>query len=164
MKKISEKWILSPHLAEMKVEYVSTGFLAEKPILCSPAEINGYLRLIWSTKTIELREEFYVLLFNTARRCLGWSKTSIGGRSATIVEISQILAIALLTNSASIIVAHNHPNGKVKPSTSDIQLTKRIYDALKLVGLRLDDHIILTKEDFYSFRNANQPPFSYSTC
>jgi DNA repair protein RadC len=160
MKNHTENWILSPQMGEIRVKYQSSEKRVEKPVLCSPDEVHRYLRSIWDLDTLELREEFIALYFNNARACLGWSKISIGGKSATIVEPSQVVAIALLCNASSVVVAHNHPSPtSKKPSTSDIQLTKRLYDGLRLLGLKLDDHIILTTSGFYSFRNANQAPF-----
>lgn len=159
MKNLSDKWILSPHTAEVKVQYSSKDSDCENPVLCTPEEVDVYLRAIWNHDILEVREEFVVLFFNNDRRCLGWSKISMGSRKATVVDPSQVLVLALLTNASSVIVSHNHPSGSTKPSTSDIQLTKRLYDGLFLIGLQLDDHIILAKNGYYSFRNSNQSPF-----
>lgn len=161
MENLSDKWILSPHTAEVKVQYSTKEEKGESPALCSPNDVEDYLRTIWNHDIIEMREEFVVLFLNNDRRCLGWSKISMGGRKATIVEPSQVLVLALLTNASSVIVAHNHPGGKLKPSTSDTHLTKRLYEGLFLIGLQLDDHIILTKSGYYSFRNNNHPPFNH---
>jgi DNA repair protein RadC len=160
MKKLSEDWVLSPHMAEVKVEYVTSIDSADRPKLCTPEEVHKYLRSIWNEKTIELHEEFYVLMFNNDLRLLGWNKVSMGGKSATIVEPSKIMVLTLLTNASSIVLAHNHPSGKLDASTSDIHLTKRIYEALQLVGISVNDHLILTKNSYTSFRNANLLPFS----
>lgn len=160
MENLSDNWILGPHTAEVKVQYSTKDLDCERPVLCTPGEVEGYLRAIWNHDILEVREEFMVLFFNTDRRCLGWSKISMGGRKATVVEPSQVLVLALLTNASSVIVAHNHPGGNLKPSISDIHLTKQLYDGLFLIGLQLDDHIILTKNGYYSFRNKNHPPFN----
>lgn len=83
---------------------------------------------------------------------MGWTKISTGGKSATVVEPSVIIQIALLTHAESILLAHNHPSGILKPSAADINLTKRILDAGKTLGISVEDHILLTDSDYYSFR------------
>ena len=82
---------------------------------------------------------------------LGIYNVSKGGISSTIVEIRHILYIALKTNSTGIILAHNHPSGNLKPSSTDINLTRKIKNACELMDLNLTDHIILTKDNYYSF-------------
>ena len=82
---------------------------------------------------------------------MGIYNVSKGGISSTIVEIRHILYIALKTNSTGIILAHNHPSGNLKPSSTDINLTRRIKSACEIMDLNLTDHIILTKDNYYSF-------------
>lgn len=105
----------------------------------------------WNKGTMELFEEFKVLLLNNANEILGIYNVSKGGIASTVVEIKHILFIALKTNSSSIILAHNHPSGNLKPSSYDINFTKRINDACKLMDLKLSDHIIITLDNFFSF-------------
>jgi len=59
-----------------------------------------------------------------------------------------------LANAESVVIAHNHPSGKLQPSSSDIQLTKKIASTLKNAGIRLNDHLIITSDSYYSFRDA----------
>ncbi|AZI20730.1 JAB domain-containing protein [Chryseobacterium taklimakanense] len=105
----------------------------------------------WNKGTIELFEEFKVLLLNNANEILGIYNVSKGGIASTVVEIKHILFIALKTNSSSIILAHNHPSGNLQPSSYDINFTKRINDACKLMDLKLSDHIIITLDNYFSF-------------
>ena len=105
----------------------------------------------WEIGTIQLYEEFKILLLNTANEVLGIYNVSKGGISSTVVEIRHILYIALKTNSTGIILAHNHPSGNLKPSSTDINLTKRIKSACEIMDLKLHDHIVLAKEGYLSF-------------
>ena len=82
---------------------------------------------------------------------LGIYNVSKGGISSTVVEIRHILYIALKTNSTGIILAHNHPSGNLKPSSTDINLTRRIKSACEIMDLKLHDHIVLAKEGYLSF-------------
>ena len=58
---------------------------------------------------------------------------------------------ALLSNATGIILAHNHPSGTLKPSKEDDRLTRRIVEAADIMNIRVNDHIILTSEGFYSY-------------
>ena len=152
MKTFTEKWDLSPCFSEVELRYATKGDRSSKAAVCSPDDAREFFMSIWNQDTLELREEFYVLLLNNAKQSLGWCKLSSGGRTATIVEVSQVVALALLGNAHSVIVAHNHPSGTLRPSGSDIRLTNKIATALKVHDLELNDHLIITKAGYYSFR------------
>ena len=68
-----------------------------------------------------------------------------------MADVRMILQGALLTNATGIILAHNHPSGTLKPSREDDRLTKRIVEAADIMNIRVNDHIILTSEGFYSY-------------
>jgi DNA repair protein RadC len=149
----NEKNVLkSPSLAEISLKYESTIALDECPTVTSPDDAEKLLRDIWDDGTIQLREEFVVLLLNNAKRCLGWSKISSGGATATIVDPATIFQVALLTSATSIILAHNHPSGNVRPSKSDKTLTDRIKKSGQMLGIEVEDHIILTAKKSLSFK------------
>jgi DNA repair protein RadC len=105
----------------------------------------------WDMDTIELQEEFKVLLLNRANIVLGIYNLSKGGVSGTIVDIKLLLAAVIKANASSIVVAHNHPSGNLKPSVSDKRLTKKIKEGAKLLDIELLDHLIVTKLSYYSF-------------
>lgn len=105
----------------------------------------------WNTNTIQLQEEFKVLLLDKANQALGIYSMSKGGVSGTVVDVKLLMAAALKANASGIIVAHNHPSGNLKPSENDIRLTDKIKKASKLLDLTLLDHIIVTNKEFYSF-------------
>ena len=92
-----------------------------------------------------------VLFLNQANQVLGYTQISEGGITETSVDVRMILQAALLTNSVSLILAHNHPSGNLKPSTLDIELTRCIKEAAKLMRINVLDHIIMTSESYYSF-------------
>lgn len=83
--------------------------------------------------------------------------TAMGAINYCPVSISDIFKAALLSNAANILLFHNHPSGDVTPSEDDIQVTKRVMEAGKLLGIPLLDHIILGEGDsFYSFRESGR--------
>ena len=114
---------------------------------------SAYKTLIdnWDKDTIQLQEEFKVLLLNRANTVLGIYPLSKGGVSGTMVDIKLLLASAIKANASSIIVAHNHPSGNLKPSENDTRLTRKIKDGAKLLDVTLLDHLIVTKDSYYSF-------------
>ncbi len=151
MNNFSEKWSVSPCFSEVTLRYRGAVDLANNPCFLSPEDVYGYLKSLWDEDTIEISESFYVLLLNNKKRLLGWSRISLGSKTATIVDVPQVVTLALLGNASSVVIAHNHPSGETRPSCSDIRLTGKISQALELVDLKLDDHLIITRETFYSF-------------
>lgn len=107
----------------------------------------------WNQSKLEFIEQFKVMLLNRAHRILGICTLSTGGLSSTIIDIRLLFAVALKSNASAMIVAHNHPSGETTPSKSDIEVTKRIVDAGKILDLPLLDHLIVSKEKYYSFKN-----------
>ncbi|MEX2345289.1 MAG: JAB domain-containing protein [Balneolaceae bacterium] len=146
-----DNWLQDPHMSEVKLVYQSQSQSDNKPILKHPIDVFKYLISIWDMDRIELQEEFCLLLLNNELRCTGWHRLSTGGKNATVVDISLLLIVAALGNAHSVIIAHNHPSGRLKPSHADISLTKRIYKSLNIVGITLNDHLIIHRDDYYSF-------------
>jgi DNA repair protein RadC len=136
-------------LAEVTISYSPALKASEMTkITCSEDSVN-ILRGVWSEK-LNYIEQCYLLLLNRAGKLLGYCLISSGGTSGTVVDQKMVYQIALKTNAHSIILAHNHPSGNLKPSEQDIQLTKTIQEAGKFLGIRLLDHLILTEEGYYS--------------
>jgi len=103
-------------------------------------------------KDIHIVESFFILLMNRANNTIGYVKVSSGGIAGTVADPIIIAKYAVDSLAKSIILAHNHPTGNKKPSGLDIDLTKKIKNALKLFDIEVLDHIILTGEDgYYSF-------------
>lgn len=100
---------------------------------------------------IELIEEAKLLLLDRNLVCLGISNLSTGGISSCLIDPKIVYATALKARASSIVLAHNHPSGNLKPSTSDIHLTEKLADAGKLLDLTLLDHLIVTPYNYYSF-------------
>ena len=139
------------NVSEIKVAY-STNETSKVKIKSADDAFN-VLVASWDMDTIELQEEFKILLLNRANEVLGIYPLSKGGITGTIVDQRLIFAVALKCNATSIIIAHNHPSGKLLPSETDITLTKSIEKCGKLLEINLIDHLIVTKNGFYSFIN-----------
>ncbi|WP_264565869.1 JAB domain-containing protein [Flavobacterium sp. N3904] len=107
----------------------------------------------WCKDTIELQEEFKVILLNRSNETLGIYSLSKGGTTGTVVDVRLLFAVALKCNSTGIIISHNHPSGKLQPSDIDITLTKKIKKCSEFLDIVLLDHLIVTKNGYYSFSN-----------
>lgn len=136
-------------ISEISVSYSNVNNKREK-IKDSQTSYNVFLNT-WSKSTIELQEEFKVLLLNRNNDVLGVYPLSKGGVSGTFVDVKLVFSVALKCNASSIIVAHNHPSGNLKPSQADRSLTEKLKLASEYLDIKLLDHIIVTKNDYYSF-------------
>ncbi|OKS85029.1 RadC family protein [Mucilaginibacter polytrichastri] len=96
-------------------------------------------------------EEFWILLLSRNNKVIGKELISKGGLSGTVADPKIIFHIALQHQASSIILAHNHPSGNLKPSQQDIDLTKKLYQAGKILEINVFDHLIITDDGFLSF-------------
>jgi DNA repair protein RadC len=96
-------------------------------------------------------EEFWVLLLNRANRVIKKHKISLGGVHGTVADPKIIFKTALEELASGIIVAHNHPSGNLTPSQQDIDLTRKLKEAGRLLEIQLLDHLIVAGKQYYSF-------------
>ena len=106
--------------------------------------------------TIDYTETFRVLYLNQSNQVLGCNTISKGGLTNTSVDVRTILQGALLTNAVAIILGHNHPSGNTRPSRDDEMITKHIVKAAQTLDIRVLDHIIYTRENYYSFTDEGK--------
>jgi len=104
------------------------------------------------------KEEFRVLVVNNKNMLLKKSIVSIGTITEAIVHPREVFRDAIRESGSGIIVTHNHPSGNAAPSRQDIDTTKRLVEAGKIVGIPLLDHIILTNESYYSMKENGYMP------
>ena len=138
-------------LEEVELIYKSKVKVSLRPIVKSSADINDLLLQFWDDGKIELVEQFNVLFLNRSNRIIGVMNASSGGITGTVADPRIILVAALKCCAVSIILAHNHPSGNLKPSRADEELTIKIKEAAKWLDISVLDHIIITKEGYYSF-------------
>lgn len=97
-------------------------------------------------------EEFWAVFLNHQNKILYKTCLFRGGIASSVADVRVIFKTALEHFSTRIIVAHNHPAGSLKPSSEDINITKKIDEAGKLLEIELLDHIIIAQNKFYSFK------------
>lgn len=101
-------------------------------------------------------EEFWVLFLNNNMKVLHKSQLSKGGLTGTVVDIRIIFKMAFENNATSIILVHNHPSGSLKPSEADIAVTKKINLAGNTLDILVLDHLIITENAYYSFKDEGR--------
>ncbi|NND23407.1 MAG: JAB domain-containing protein [Acidimicrobiia bacterium] len=136
-------------IREINLSYSSNGM--ERVTITDSESAYRVLLDNWDHNTLELQEEFKALFLDRDNKVLGIYSLSKGGTAGTIVDIKLLMVAALKTKANSIILAHNHPSGNLKPSLPDKELTKKIKEACKFLDVHLLDHIIVTSKSYYAF-------------
>lgn len=136
-------------LSEIKVSYHN---LSKDDVTTTNSKDVWKVALLnWDEGLLEYQEEVKALLLNRANKVLGIYDLSRGGTASCIVDLKVILAVALKCNAHSVILIHNHPSGNIKPSEVDKNITKRLKEACSVVDLKLLDHLIISKDAYFSF-------------
>ena len=100
--------------------------------------------------SLDLKEFFWVVLLQNGR-VLGITEISKGDLTATVVNIREIVQLAILSNATSIVLCHNHPSGRLEPSLQDKQITEKVQSCCELFDVKLLDHLIISSEGFVAF-------------
>ena len=119
-----------------------------KTPLVNPRQI--YDRMIPQLKGLP-HEECWVLFLSEHQYLLDRIRASSGGGSSTVIDVRQIIRIALDKGASSLILVHNHPNGDPTPSRADIRHTDILRRGVSAVGLVLLDHVVVADDSFFSF-------------
>ena len=98
----------------------------------------------------KMQEYFVLLTLNGARRLIKTHTITIGTLTSTLVHPREIFALAIEDRAASIIVGHNHPSGVLAISNQDREVSKRIKEVGELIGIYLDDHVVISEDSFAS--------------
>jgi DNA repair protein RadC len=116
--------------------------------LSGPEEVHNVLRAFGN----EEKEMFFVFYLD-ARQAVNHAEIEfIGGWNKQLIDLRPVMKRALLNNSISVIIAHNHPSGSLTPSDADIRVTKKLEEALSLIDIKLLDHVIFSQKEMYSMK------------
>ena len=137
------------NVSEIQVSYKTENTIDFK--IESSRETFGLVLNKWEADLIEMQEEVKVLLLNRNNKVLGIYSLAKGGITACVVDVRIILAVALKALATGIILIHNHPSGNLTPSKDDRKITEQLNASCKLLGISLLDHLIITKNDYFSF-------------
>lgn len=120
-----------------------------------PKDIAHIIKpLLWEAD----REHCLVIMLNGKNRITAINTVSIGTLTSSLVHPREVFKPAILTNAASIILAHNHPSGDPTPSEDDLSITTRLKAAGELLGIPVLDHIIIGYS-YYSTESNKSYPF-----
>jgi len=98
------------------------------------------------------QECFIVITLNSVKDIIAIHIATIGLVNQTIIHAREIFKHVFLDNAVGLIIAHNHPSKELQPSADDIEITKHISKASKIMGIHFIDHLIINHKTFYSFR------------
>jgi DNA repair protein RadC len=101
------------------------------------------------------KEHFKLILLNPRNKIIGISTISIGTLNASLAHPREVFKDAITHSAASVVLAHNHPSGDPDPSEDDMNITKRLIEVGKILGIEVIDHIIVAKNGFFSFKERN---------
>lgn len=122
----------------------------DRPLLTTTDAILAQLNFIRNKK----QEYFVCLSLDSAQRLIARRTVTIGLLDVSLVHPREMFAGPLKDRAASVIIAHNHPSGDPSPSKQDIKTTQQLIAAGILLGIPLQDHIIITAKSYYSFRRS----------
>lgn len=140
-------------LMEISVSYNTTN--QQRIRITSHKEAYELIIKNWNLNIIEFQEECKVILMNKGNFVLGIFDVSKGGIDSSVVDIRIILSVALKCHATQLILVHNHPSGSLTPSNSDKNITEKLSKACDLLNLTLLDHLIITRNDYYSLNKED---------
>jgi len=132
---------------ETNIKYPDLTEMPKKKIT-SPRDFFDLFLPVFKEEPVEI---FIVAWLSTANRIIGFEKVSVGNLNSSIVDPRSVFRSAIVANSASIIVAHNHPSGNPEPSDEDVAITKKLVESGKVLGVHVFDHLIFAEDSYTSF-------------
>lgn len=120
----------------------------EKDKMSSPQDVCKLVNDIFKMN-VQAEEVFICLCLDTKNKIVGAFEVARGALASAIIHPREVYKRALLCNAASMVVAHNHPSGSVDPSPEDNAITKRLFEAGELLGVKLLDHLIVGESYAY---------------
>lgn len=138
-----------------RINIVSLKMVKEKSILYGNRSITSVKDAVELLKDFFYeadREMLLVCCLNTKNEPNCINTVSIGTLTSSLVHPREVFKASIMSNSASIILAHNHPSGNSTPSEEDLKITTRIKEAGDILGIRLLDHIIIGDNNYESLK------------
>lgn len=151
-KGVGENVVTTLKLVEASAQMLSQGKVMEKPVLSNWQALINYCT---SQMAYKKNEQFRVLFLDRQNRLFADEKMQEGTIDHTPVYPREIIKRAPELGSSAIILVHNHPSGDPTPSREDIDMTKKIAEAGKQLGVMLHDHLIISKGDHSSFKTMD---------
>ena len=133
----------------VKIKYQNKVKPSDRPSINNSNDAYHIFIDNWDWETITHIETMKLMLLNRTNFVLGITDLSSGGTNGCIIDLKVIFQYAILADATSILLAHNHPSGNLKPSDADIAITKKVKEAGKFLDIILLDHLIISPDDKY---------------
>jgi DNA repair protein RadC len=144
---------------EVKVQFLAVGESGPAEKLCSPNKVVEYMKGAFDAYPEQ--ESFYAVILNRKNYAKGRHLITLGTQSGTLAAPREVFRAAVASSAAGIICVHNHPSGDPAPSAADVQVTRQLRDAGKVLAIELLDHVIIGDpasdplgKGYFSFREA----------
>ena len=130
----------------------------EKPSFSAPDQVANFIRPLVQGK---MQEEFYVLYLDSRNRLIEFLAVTTGLVSSVNIHAREVFRQAIVLSTSRVILAHNHPSGCATPSPQDLECTRNLVQAGKIIGIEVMDHVVVgaktepNGKDFLSFRESN---------
>ena len=121
----------------------------DRPTIQGPQDVAN---LVQADMAFLGQEHLRVMVLNTRNQVLSTDEVYKGNVSSAVVRSSEVFREAVRSNSPSIIIVHNHPSGDPSPSTDDVQVTRRLVEAGKLLEIEVLDHVVVAERGFVSLK------------
>lgn len=141
-----------------RIDLVKVKMVRESSVMYGTRELNSPSKIADLCKTFLEdcdRENLILVCLNTKLNPTCVSTISVGSLDSSVAHPREIFKTAILSNSAYIVLAHNHPSGNSKPSKEDINITVRVKEGGKILGIQLLDHIIIGDNEYTSLKEEN---------
>lgn len=128
----------------------------EKIKVNDAADLFGIMQrvLLRESKTDRNREHFWTVSLDNVNRILNIELVSLGTVNTTLVEPMEVLSIPLQKRAVKLVFVHNHPSGELAATEADKDLTDRLIQACRIMGVEVLDHLIISEKDYYSFAGS----------
>lgn len=121
----------------------------KKVIIKSPKDIFPILK----EKIINFHKEYFMVAsLDNRNKVINIETVSVGTLNSSLIHPRETFEAAIKNHAGAIIICHNHPSGELKPSEDDLVVTQNLVKAGKLLGIEIADHLIITKDDYFSFK------------
>jgi len=122
----------------------------------SPLDVVELLRKTLFKDSLDYRETVFALFLTRTNHILGSVHIGSGNLYTTGVDIEEIISVATSVRAFGVILCHNHPSGNLDTSHEDFKITERLKDILSIMNMQLVDHLIITKESYYSYADKGE--------
>lgn len=138
-------------VSEVKLTYINRVKSSDRIKIGWSIDAYNQFKTDWDDMTLDAYETFKAMYLNGANQVLGIITISTGGISYALADPAKVFCTAIKLHASGIILCHNHPSARLEPSESDKELTKRMKHAGEILGISILDHMIISREGYYSF-------------